>query len=117
MSARFLAYLASAWLVLAGAIVASAATPTPRLITRVYQVADLVVPTPDTVFVCGDQTGQPPAKRPQTTEDRLMKVIARTVQPRSWAEMGGAATMDYFPLSMALVVKQTAEAHAQIDKL
>jgi tetratricopeptide (TPR) repeat protein len=52
-----------------------------------------------------------------TPEARLVKLITGTVAPRTWAEMGGPATIDYFPPSKALVVNQTADAHEQIIDL
>jgi Flp pilus assembly secretin CpaC len=121
MSARCLAYLASAGVVLAGALVAlegQAATPSQqKLQCCTYQVADLVIPGFfDAVLAMGDGEEKRPAA-PATTEDRLIGLIVRTVQPQSWAAQGGAATLDYFPLTMSLVVNQTAKAHAQIQAL
>jgi hypothetical protein len=65
-----------------------------KLIEKGYQVADLL--------------HQPDQGEP------LVKVIVRAVEPNSWAEKGGRATIDFHPLTMAIVVKQTAEGHKQI---
>jgi Flp pilus assembly secretin CpaC len=119
MSARFWsACLASAGLLLAGAAAAVAAAPmaarykcrpAARLVTCTYQVADLVVPI---------ETFDEPEKGPAATQaDRLVELIVTSVQPGTWAATGGPGTIDYFPLTMALVVKQTAEAHAQLEGL
>jgi type II secretory pathway component GspD/PulD (secretin) len=52
-----------------------------------------------------------------TQEEVLIKLITSTVQPRSWSEMGGPGTIDYFPLSMALVISQTADIQEQVQDL
>ncbi len=43
-----------------------------------------------------------------TAEDQLIKLITSTIQPKSWSEMGGPGTIDYHPLTMALVINQAA---------
>ncbi|MFO0879688.1 MAG: hypothetical protein U0840_20265 [Gemmataceae bacterium] len=52
-----------------------------------------------------------------TTEEQLMKLITSTIQPRSWSEMGGPGTVDYFPLTMSLVINQTPDIQEQIQDL
>src|SRR5205807_1939816 len=47
--------------------------------------------------------------------ERLVWIIASTVAPKSWAEMGGSATIQYFAPSKAIVVTQTADRHEQIE--
>src|SRR6266849_697131 len=76
-----------------------------KMVTKVYPVADLVIP------VAGD------TKTPiKTTEDRLIKLISTTVDPESWAAKGGAGTIDYFPLTMALAVNQPVEIQEKIGE-
>src|SRR5258708_16430854 len=53
----------------------------------------------------------------QTMEDVLIKLITNPIEPNSWAEMGGAGMIDYFPLGMALVVNQTPDIQEQIAEL
>src|SRR5262249_39385234 len=53
----------------------------------------------------------------QTTEDTLISLIKSTVSPRSWADMGGPGTIDYFPMTMTLVVNQTPDIQEQIADL
>jgi type II secretory pathway component GspD/PulD (secretin) len=53
-------------------------------------------------------------KLPKTMEDQLMKLITSTIAPRSWACNGGKCTMDYFPLSGALVVRATPVIQEQV---
>jgi hypothetical protein len=76
-----------------------------KMVTKVYPVADLVIP------VGGDKKG--PVK---TTEDQLIKLISTTVAPESWAAKGGEGTLDYFPLNLALAVNQPAEIQEQIGE-
>ncbi|MGC3970193.1 MAG: STN domain-containing protein [Pirellulales bacterium] len=74
--------------------------------TRVYQVHDLFLPS-----------SNPHAL---TNYDSLMEIIVSTVQPESWQEAGGTAgTIRSFngPGVIALVIKQTEEAHDQIYDL
>jgi type II secretory pathway component GspD/PulD (secretin) len=59
----------------------------------------------------------PPRNPNQTMEDVLMKLITNTVAPQSWSEVGGAGTIDYFPLGMALVINQTPDIQEQIAEL
>ena len=100
-----------------------------RMVTCVYQVADLVVPIAHTPPPA--PTSLPVAAKPcaapsvsctcgppqQTTEDRLMVLIRTKVAPGSWIENGGAASMDYYPIGMTLVVRQTPACQEQIAAL
>jgi hypothetical protein len=111
MSARsFVACLLAAFsLVLPAALAAGPPEECPgRLVTRVYPVADLVVPL-----------DQPCSKRGpvQTQERKLIELLASTVQPRTWSEVGGPGTIDYFPLTMSLIVHQTPDVQEQIQEL
>jgi type II secretory pathway component GspD/PulD (secretin) len=82
-----------------------AATPV-KMVTKVYPVADLVIP------VGGDKKA--PVK---TTEHRLIKLISTTVAPESWAAKGGEGTIDYFPLTMALAVNQPWDIQEKIAEV
>ena len=126
-----------------------------------YQVADLVIPIPNSAGVLPMGTPSTPrepaalradadhravrrsapARRPgrrpaspgiatdgngttitktgpsQTREEQLIKLITNTVEPRSWSDMGGPGTIDYHPLTMALVVNQTPDIQEQIVDL
>src|SRR5439155_2291861 len=46
---------------------------------------------------------------PKTTEESLIQTIIHTVSPQSWSAVGGAGTIDYFPLGYALVINQTPD--------
>ena len=52
-----------------------------------------------------------------TKEDQLIQLIKNTVAPRSWADMGGQGTIDYFPMTMTLVINQTTDIQEQIGDL
>jgi type II secretory pathway component GspD/PulD (secretin) len=53
----------------------------------------------------------------QTQEEMLIKLITNTVSPRSWSEMGGPGSIDYFPMTMALVINQTPDIQEQVADL
>src|SRR5207247_2459756 len=53
----------------------------------------------------------------KSPEERLIELIAKSVAPASWAWEDGKGTIDYFPVSQALVVNQTADIHEQIAEL
>lgn len=82
----------------------------PRLVQVVYPVADLVVPIDMDIKESGN-------KPQETVESVLMDVIRRGVAPASWEENGGPANIDYFPLGMSLVVRQTPAAQRQIQQM
>jgi type II secretory pathway component GspD/PulD (secretin) len=48
---------------------------------------------------------------------QLMNLIQNTVSQNSWAQVGGQATINFFPLGMALIINQTEEAHEEISGL
>jgi type II secretory pathway component GspD/PulD (secretin) len=52
-----------------------------------------------------------------TKEDQLITLIQNTISPKSWASMGGQGTIDYFPLTMTLVINQTPDVQEQIADL
>src|SRR5262249_6708765 len=52
-----------------------------------------------------------------TREDQLIELIQHTIAPHSWASMGGQGTIDYFPMTMSLVINQTPDIQEQIAEL
>jgi general secretion pathway protein D len=105
---------------------ARAGAPHKALVQRVYPVADLVIPFQNTispiVLNAGKDTAAnpapPPAQSPQPTyEEHLIRLITAGIVPRSWSEMGGRGTIDYFPLTMTLVISQTPAVHQQVVAL
>jgi type II secretory pathway component GspD/PulD (secretin) len=60
------------------------------------------------------ETKQGPGK---TIEDLLIKLITSTIKPETWSDMGGAGTIEYYPLGMALVINQTPDIQEQVAEL
>jgi type II secretory pathway component GspD/PulD (secretin) len=52
-----------------------------------------------------------------TLEESLIQLITHTVAPQSWSDMGGPGTIDYNPMTMALVVNQTPDIQDQVADL
>jgi type II secretory pathway component GspD/PulD (secretin) len=52
-----------------------------------------------------------------TIQDELISLIKNSIAPTSWDSSGGPATIDYYPLSGALVVNQTPDIQEQIQDL
>ncbi len=52
-----------------------------------------------------------------TQEKELMRLITNVIAPQSWTDMGGPGTIDYHPLTMALVINQTPDIQEQIADL
>jgi type II secretory pathway component GspD/PulD (secretin) len=94
-----------------------------KLVQRVYEVADLVIPL-DGIRAAEPKASAAPRQATgdrrtpiKTIEDQLMKLIVTEIQPESWSGKGGPGTMDYHPLTMSLVVNQTADVHEEIAAL
>jgi type II secretory pathway component GspD/PulD (secretin) len=105
-----------------------------RLVTRVYPVGDLINPLADANATLVPRTGQAvdvcatgqqtvvknaacPTGKQTTLEDQLIQLIVATIQPQTWSNNGGRATIDYYPMGMALVINQTPDAQEQIAGL
>ena len=76
----------------------------------------------------GTQTGTPSGsnsngnvsvskKNSQTMEDMLIKLLTSTIAPQSWNNMGGPGTIEYFPLTMSLVINQSPDIQEQVADL
>jgi hypothetical protein len=77
-----------------------------KLQTKLYKVKDLL-PRPRL------QTKDAPT----SPEEQLVKLIASTVAPQSWREMGGQGVIEYFPTTRTLVINQTADVQEQVGEL
>jgi hypothetical protein len=73
--------------------------------TRTYQVDDLLT------------WGRKGAVDDNEQAETLINLITCTVQPMSWADRGGPCTIDYFPLSMSLVINATPDVQEQVEDL
>jgi hypothetical protein len=106
MSTRSLvAGLAGVGLLLAATLPTPAAAPPgreqPGLAHRVYPVADLIIP-----FGGG-----------KTREDCLIRLIQSTISPQAWNAHGGPGSIDFYPIGLALVVRQSPAVLARVDDL
>jgi hypothetical protein len=113
----FAGLLTSCVFLLAARITPAAAPPgepEAGMICKVYPVADLVIPIAGT-FAARTEDGKPAANR--THEDRLIQLVCSVLAPRSWRCGGGRASIGYFPLGMALVVRHTPEMQEQVADL
>jgi type II secretory pathway component GspD/PulD (secretin) len=97
-----------------------------KLITKTYAVADLVIPIakkaevtlpPGSSAEPAKKSKQPHSKASPTLEVKLMKLITTTIAPQSWGEKGGLGQMEYFPLTMSLVIQQSPDVHEQINDM
>ena len=88
-----------------------------KLVRVTYPVADLVVPIHDhTAF----PERQPKKDTPELSKDALAEAIIQrildTIAKASWKTHGGAGTIQYFPLGMAIVVDQTPDVQKQVAR-
>lgn len=98
-----------------------------KQIVKVYPVADLVVPiqgiagwSNNNKTACPATVGcaaQCAIKNKATHEEHLIRLICHTVKPASWSEAGGDGTIDYFPLGMGLVVRQSEDVHRELKAM
>lgn len=56
-------------------------------------------------------------KNNQTMEEMLIKLLTSTISPQAWNNMGGPGTIEYFPLTMALVINQSPDIQEQVADL
>ncbi len=56
-------------------------------------------------------------KASQTMEEMLIKLLTSTISPQSWNNMGGPGTIEYFPLTMSLVINQSPDIQEQVADL
>jgi len=88
--------------------------------TRVYSVADLVIPIPKAVDLRLNQVSPsvaPKGEKAQPDFQSLIETIKSEVEPNSWEESSGDATIMPFPVTLSLVVRQSAPIHRQIEEL
>jgi type II secretory pathway component GspD/PulD (secretin) len=52
-----------------------------------------------------------------TIEDQLIGLIKNTIHPETWNDAGGPGSLEYFPLTQALVVNQTPDIQEQVQDL
>ncbi len=109
------------------------------MLTKVYNVADLVVPIPGLSDESGNSKlrfedwsiaqqraivapSPEPAAPPEPVNTQaglatLIRTITTTVAPQTWDETGGPGAIQPFAGNLSLVVSQTADIHEQIAEL
>jgi type II secretory pathway component GspD/PulD (secretin) len=50
-------------------------------------------------------------------EEMLIKLLTSTISPQAWNNMGGPGTIEYFPLTMSLVINQSPDIQEQVADL
>ena len=73
--------------------------------TRVYAVADLVVPK-----------GSDPSTA-VADFDTLIDLITSTIEQDTWDTVGGPGAIEAFPANSSLVISQTRDIHEEIENL
>lgn len=58
-----------------------------------------------------------PVTQKQTMHEMLIRLIQNTVAPQTWSDVGGAGTVEFMPIGMALVVNQTPDVQEQVADL
>ena len=88
------------------------------LLTRVYSVADLVVPIPDTIVVSADEDAAPTKALVNEADfDPLVELITSTLSPETWDKVGGTGSIVPWEANLSLVVHQTVDVHERIAEL
>ncbi len=77
-----------------------------KLQTKLYAIQDLL-----------HQAGLEDGSSLPLPEEQLIKLIASTIAPESWREMGGPGVIEYFPTTKTLVINQTVEVQEQVAGL
>ncbi len=75
-----------------------------QLETKVYPVADLVLP-------------EGASGEAQADFDSLIDLLTSTIKPTTWDEVGGPGSIMPFGTGMSIVVSQTQDVHEQIDDI
>lgn len=78
----------------------------PDLLGRIYDVR--------TLCGIGEGTGDPPRTREESAQN-LMTLIVETIEPESWRENGGFASLRYW--EGLFIIQQTPETHARVAAL
>jgi hypothetical protein len=91
---------------------------TDKMVRVTYPIADLIVPIEDhTAF----SERKPEKEGREVTKDNLaaalMKRITDSVAKETWHSAGGKASIQYFPMGLALVVHQREDVQQEIARL
>jgi type II secretory pathway component GspD/PulD (secretin) len=56
-------------------------------------------------------------KPKNTQEEQLIKLITQSISPKTWSDVGGAGTIEFYPITFGLVINQTPDIQEQIQEL
>lgn len=84
-----------------------------ELVTKVYAVADLVVPLPKPTKANELQTDA----KPKYASQVLIDLISTTIAPRDWEQVGGVGSMQFNEATLSLVIRTTSNVHQEIADL
>ena len=79
---------------------------------QVYNVADLVIPIPQSI-----RDPKAVSAAVFADIDRLIELITSTVAPESWDSLGGPGEIEPFATNLSLVASQSSEIHEEIAEL
>jgi hypothetical protein len=86
-----------------------------HLVERVYAVADLVDDDEDGPN--HEQLAKLWPKKNESMHAQLVALIKSAIPPRSWSDKDGAETVEYFPRSKTLLVRETPDIQEQVADL
>ncbi|MCA9123499.1 MAG: hypothetical protein H6822_32885 [Planctomycetaceae bacterium] len=93
------------------------ATRSRKLVNRIYNVADLVIPLPNSNRPSGRDETELLSTTAPADFSTLTDLITSTVAPDSWRVAGGAGQIKPFSTNLSLLILQTSEVHEQIVAL
>lgn len=84
-------------------LITTAVAGSEKLVTKVYPVADLVT------YRADDQIG--------VVHQELSDLIKSTIEPDSWDDVGGPGSVQYEPITMTILIRQTMMVHEEVETL
>jgi type II secretory pathway component GspD/PulD (secretin) len=88
-----------------------------KIVQVVYPVADLIVAPPECALGEDQASTAKANKTGQVTAESLIRLIQSTVAPSSWGENGGPGSLQFYPLGLSLVVRQTRAVQEEVADL
>ncbi|MEE8452937.1 MAG: hypothetical protein V3R99_13510, partial [Thermoguttaceae bacterium] len=86
--------------------------------TKIYSVADLVVPTPDKIVTSSGQVETRDKRAEIRRQFRsLIELIMHRIRPTTWIDAGGCGEISPYVTNLSLVVSQSPEVHEEIVDL
>lgn len=93
-------------------------TPTPTTTgPSLYAGTATGTPTGTTLSTSGSGATATKKYATNTQEEQLIKLITQSISPKSWSDVGGAGTIEFYPITFGLVINQTPDIQEQIQDL